>query len=309
LGPGRIMLFGECLRILCPLAYRPVPGSAEACIQVGHWLATLRNPSLVTSRNQASCLMPTPTSFVPHILLNTLGKLVEKMLSQRMQFYGVHHSAFHLTSWGLSQHSTEDGGNVPTHLLQAGWATKLQPVWWLDWRSLPSLHHDVLMVVIQKAGFPPVAGGLLPLLSSLVRRPCTSGTTLCLGSFAVVSGLAGLGLSPSLSCLYYIGQSAIVLLQANLKRSCSFFPSGRQHSPHPIYTLGRIYRAQLLWCHFRFSQPWDCPDLDNSSSSTFPCVGGSLIPPLILLRSYTREQPLWPQVVLEVTLFSILITL
>jgi len=71
-----------------------------------------------------------------------LGRLFEKMLSCRLQFEGVHYGAFQPNQFGgISQRSTEDTGVFITHLI-----------------LFPSLNHDILMVVITKAGFPEVVG-------------------------------------------------------------------------------------------------------------------------------------------------------
>jgi hypothetical protein len=54
------------------------------------------------------------------VLLNTLEKLVKKMLARRLQFDGVAHNAFEPNQFGgVAQRSTEDAGIYLTHLVQA----------------------------------------------------------------------------------------------------------------------------------------------------------------------------------------------
>jgi len=64
-------------------------GLAEACIQLGHWPAHFKESLLVIIPKPGKLSYSTPKSFRPIVLLNTLGKLVEKMLSHCMQYDGV----------------------------------------------------------------------------------------------------------------------------------------------------------------------------------------------------------------------------
>jgi len=93
-------------------------GLAEACIQVGHWLSHFKESLSVIIPKLGKASYSTPKSFHPIVLLNTLGKLVEKMLSCHMQFNRVHHGAFQPNQFGgISQRSTEDAGVFLTHLI------------------------------------------------------------------------------------------------------------------------------------------------------------------------------------------------
>jgi len=136
-------------------------GLAEACIQLGHWLVHFKESLSVIIPKLGKLSYLTPKLFRPIVLLNMLSKLVEKMLSCHMQYDGVQHGAFQPNQFGgISQHSTEDAGVFLTHLIRAGWAKKLKTsiVAFDIVQFFPSLNHDILMVVIQKAGFPPVLG-------------------------------------------------------------------------------------------------------------------------------------------------------
>jgi len=180
-------------------------GVAEACIQVGHWPAHFKESLSVIIPKPGKPSYATPKSFCPIVLLNTLGKLVEKMLSRRMQYDGVQHGAFQPNQFGgISQRSTEDAGVFLTHLIRAGWAKKLKTsvVAFDIAQFFPSLNHDVLMVVIQKAGFPPVLGNFFR--SYLTgRKTMYKWDDSVSGLFAADIGVGqGSGLSPVLSGLY-----------------------------------------------------------------------------------------------------------
>jgi hypothetical protein len=61
------------------------------------------------------------------VLLNTLGKLIKKMISTRLQFDGIKFGVFHSNQLGgIRQWSTEDAGLFLTHLVKAGWAQGLK---------------------------------------------------------------------------------------------------------------------------------------------------------------------------------------
>jgi hypothetical protein len=103
-------------------------------------------------------LYDTPKSFCPIVLLNTLGKMFEKMLSNRLQFEAAKHGVLHPNQFrGVCQNSTEDAGCFLTHVVQAGWRAKLKTsVVTFDLAQFfPSINHDVLLSILDKQGFMP----------------------------------------------------------------------------------------------------------------------------------------------------------
>jgi hypothetical protein len=93
---------------------------ANACIRVGHWPTHFKESLSVIIPKPGKASYSTPKSFRPIVLLNTLGKLVEKMLARRLQFDGVAHNAFEPNQFGgVAQCSTEDAGIYLTHLVRA----------------------------------------------------------------------------------------------------------------------------------------------------------------------------------------------
>ena len=134
---------------------------ADACITAGHWPSHFKESLSVIIPKPGKPNYSTPKSFRPIVLLNTLGKLVEKMLARRLQFDGVAHGAFEPNQFGgIAQHSTEDAGVYLTHLVRAGWAKGLQTsvVVFDIAQFFPSLNHEVLLEVISRLGFPAVLG-------------------------------------------------------------------------------------------------------------------------------------------------------
>jgi len=62
-----------------------------------------------------------PKSFRPIILLNTLGKLIEKVIGERLQFHMVNNDFIHSSQLGgLKFKSTIGVGVILTHIIWSG---------------------------------------------------------------------------------------------------------------------------------------------------------------------------------------------
>jgi len=62
-----------------------------------------------------------PKAFQPIVLLNTLGKLVEKVIAERLQFIVVSNNFVYLSQLGgLKFKSTVDAGVALTHIMWSG---------------------------------------------------------------------------------------------------------------------------------------------------------------------------------------------
>src|SRR6201999_3815314 len=102
---------------------------------------------MVVTRKPGKPLYDTPKSFCPIVLLNTLGKLLEKMLSTRLQFKAAAHGVLHPNQiGGVHQNSTEDAGCFLMHVVHAGWRAKLKTsiVTFDLAQFFPSITHEVL---------------------------------------------------------------------------------------------------------------------------------------------------------------------
>jgi hypothetical protein len=178
---------------------------ANACLSLGHWPLHFKESLSVIILKPGKPSYFTPKLFRPIVLLNTLGKLIEKMLACRLQFDGVAHGAFEPSQFGgIAQHSTEDAGVYLTHLVHAGWAKGLQTsiVAFDIAQFFPSLNHDVLLEIISWLGFPVEMGPFFRLY--LVGRHTTYHLDVFTSDpFPVDVGVGqGSALSPVLSALY-----------------------------------------------------------------------------------------------------------
>jgi len=55
---------------------------ANACINLGHWLLHFKTSTTVVIPKPDKTMYNSPKSFRPIVLLNTIGKLIEKMIGE-----------------------------------------------------------------------------------------------------------------------------------------------------------------------------------------------------------------------------------
>ena len=109
---------------------------------------------VIPKPNKAS--YDSPKTFCPIILFNTLGKLIKKVISNRLQFKSIASGFIYSNQLGgLRQQSTIDADIFLTHFIWAGWINKHQTsVLAFDIvQFFPSLDHDFLTKCIAKAGY------------------------------------------------------------------------------------------------------------------------------------------------------------
>ena len=96
--------------------------------------------------------------FCPIILLNTLGKLIEKVIAERIQFIVTKNNFIHPCQLGgLKFKSTTDAGVTLTHIVRSGWVkekTTSTLVFDIS-QFFPSLNHRLLPTILSKAGLEP----------------------------------------------------------------------------------------------------------------------------------------------------------
>ena len=91
-------------------------GLANACLFLGHWPREFKESMSVVIPKLRKTSYATPKSFCPIVLLNTLGKLIEKMVANWLQWDATKFSLLHpLQFGGVRGNSTEDAGSYITH--------------------------------------------------------------------------------------------------------------------------------------------------------------------------------------------------
>jgi len=96
-----------------------------------------------------------PKSFRPIVLLNTIGKLIEKVISTRLQFHMTSNGFLDPNQLGgIKQRLMIDAGLYLTHCVCAGWLKQCHTsVIAFDMAQFfPSLNHVFLSACMEKAG-------------------------------------------------------------------------------------------------------------------------------------------------------------
>ena len=131
---------------------------ADAYINLGHWPKYFKVSTTVVIPKPNKSSYDNPKAFHPIILLNTLGKLIEKVIAERLQFIVVSNDFIHPSQLGgLKFKSTADAGIALTHIVQSGW-TKERNTSTLAFdisQYFPSLNHQLLVLILMKAGLNP----------------------------------------------------------------------------------------------------------------------------------------------------------
>ena len=93
-------------------------------------------------------------AFHPIVLLNILGKLIEKVVANRLQFMVAYNDFTHLSQLGsLKFKSTTDTGIILTHIIWSDWAkgkSTSSLVFDIS-QFFPSLNHKLLVLILEKA--------------------------------------------------------------------------------------------------------------------------------------------------------------
>jgi len=124
---------------------------ANSCITLRHWPQHFKESVSIIIPKPGKPVYDTLKAFRPIVLLNTLGKLIEKMIANQVQFDAVKHSVLHPNQLGgIAQRSTEDAGLFLTHLVCSGWAKGLKTsvVAFDIAQFFLSLNHSMLTAIL-----------------------------------------------------------------------------------------------------------------------------------------------------------------
>ena len=99
-----------------------------------------------------------PKVYQPIILFNTIGKLIEKVIGERMQFMVISNNFIYSCQLdGLKQRSTSDAEVVLIHFIQIEWVKNCttNTLAFDIAQFFPLLNHHLLSSILVKAGFKP----------------------------------------------------------------------------------------------------------------------------------------------------------
>ncbi|GJE94756.1 hypothetical protein PsYK624_109280 [Phanerochaete sordida] len=95
-------------------------------------------------------------AYRPIVLLNCLGKLLEKVIARRMQFDSQKYGLMHPCQFGgAMQHGTQDAGIQLVHNIQQAWKRGIDSsALLLDVAQFfPSIHHGMMGAILRRQGF------------------------------------------------------------------------------------------------------------------------------------------------------------
>ena len=103
-----------------PRCLRKFVDIADTCFKLGYWPLHFKIlTSIIISKSNKE-LYDSSKSFRPIVLLNTIGKLIEKVISKRFQFYLISNNFIHLSQLdGLKQHLIVNAGVSLTHFIHS----------------------------------------------------------------------------------------------------------------------------------------------------------------------------------------------
>jgi len=105
----KIVAEPQCLNVFIKLA--------NACLIVGHWPKHFKESVLVIIPKPGKPSYSAPKVFRPIALLNTLGKLIEKMLSNCIQYDMITYDLVDPNQFGgIRKQSTKDAGLYLTQM-------------------------------------------------------------------------------------------------------------------------------------------------------------------------------------------------
>ena len=179
---------------------------ADSCINLGYWPNYFKMSSTIVIPKPNKTSYDQPKVFQPIVLLNTLGKLIEKVIMERLQFMVACNNFIHPSQLGgLKFKSTTDAGVAFTHIVRSGWfkGKSSSSLTFDISQFFPSLNHNLLTRILEKAGFnPKVTFFFTNYLVS--RRTKYMWNDFSSSQFDVNVGVSqGSTLSPILSSLYF----------------------------------------------------------------------------------------------------------
>jgi len=129
---------------------------ANSCINLGFWPSHFKRSMTVVISKPNKQSYDFPKSFRLIVLLNMVGKLIEKVISKRIQFHITSNNFIHLSQLeDLKFKSTIDAGVALTHIIWSGWVKNLlkSTLAFNIMQFFPSLNHRLLIHILKKAEF------------------------------------------------------------------------------------------------------------------------------------------------------------
>ena len=127
---------------------------ANICINLGHWPKYFKVSTTIVTPKLNKSSYDHLKAFCSIVLLNTLGKLIEKVVAERLQFIVTSNDFIYPSQLGgLEFKSTADAGIALTHIVWSGWAKRrsTSSLAFDISQFFPSLNHNLLILILEKA--------------------------------------------------------------------------------------------------------------------------------------------------------------
>ena len=94
---------------------------ANTCFELGHWPDHFKTSITIVIPKLNKASYNSPKLFRPIVLLNTLGKLIKKVISERLQFHVLLNNFIHQSHLGgFKFKATSDAGIMLTYFIHMG---------------------------------------------------------------------------------------------------------------------------------------------------------------------------------------------
>ena len=152
------------------------------CIELGYWPSHFKRSTMIIIPKPNKKLYNLPKVFRSIVLLNTVSKLIKKVIRERLQFNTASNEFIHPSQLSsLKFKSTIDAGIALTYIICTGWVKNLSTstLAFDIAQFFPLLNHCLLSLIMRKAGFDNHIVFFSP-ITLWTGKQITSGTTLCL---------------------------------------------------------------------------------------------------------------------------------
>jgi len=138
------------------LCLKSIINITNVCLNIGYWLSHFKTLTTIIIPKPNKVSYDMSKSFRSIVLLNMLGKLIEKVIGDRLQFHAISNNFIHQSQLrGLKFKSTVDTSIALTHFICMGWVKNLSTstLAFDIAQFFPLLNHYLLTLILGKAGF------------------------------------------------------------------------------------------------------------------------------------------------------------
>ena len=128
----------------------------NACINLEHWSSHFKQSTSIIILKLNNSLYDSPKSFQPIVLLNTLSKLIEKVIGERIQFHSIYNNFIYSYQFrGLKQRFTSNVNILLIYIIWLEWSKNIQTstLAFGITQFFPLLNHWLIPLILDKVGF------------------------------------------------------------------------------------------------------------------------------------------------------------